>query len=662
MPTWDQRDDTLPADAAPQRAGTPAPSADPEDIGLQQLRAKVHGRLFGAPAQPVRIGRYDVTKYVGAGGMGVVYAGVDPELDRKVALKVLRSDTFGDKARERLRREAKALARLSHPNVVHVYEVGSGGDGNGMFVAMELVEGGTLTDWLTEQRRSTSEILDRFVAAGRGLAAAHDAGLIHRDFKPDNVLLDPQGNPKVVDFGLVLAKEDPAEVPLGSTHPDTDEGDRSEVSLTVTGTLMGTPAYMAPEQHRGQMADARTDVFAFCVSLYEALFGGRPFGGDSYAALAQSVLEGEATPPSGKRKVRRAVRRVIMAGLSVEPENRPQTMHALLEVLSHPYAERRRRGLLVAGMAVGVGALAYGMPAAAPESDPNGAVCEAASGKLEGIWDEDTKARIDEAFASVDEPYATRAYASVLADLDQWTSRWSAAWGDACTDALGSDPEAAELGVRRMRCLDWRMTELAQLRDSFLDADASIVARAPDAVANLSDPIDCVDAPLVPAPHGASQEAEELRHRLARASSLAGLGQTKRALTIVDAVETEARGSSSSPASRPGPGCSRPGYRAPARWPRCSGCIASSRPPARPATTAPRQSRGSRCSRSRAARIPSTRRPCSSWPPRGPRWRTPCSSVTPTRVWRCASPSPSRRSIVTVEIWAPHATGSQRRG
>jgi len=544
MPIWDQADDTLPA--GERREATP-PSGDPDDIGMQQLRAKVHGRLFGAPAQPVRIGRYDVTSYLGAGGMGVVYSGVDPELDRKVALKVLRSDTLGDRARERLRREAKALARLSHPNVVHVYEVGASGDGQGkgMFVAMEFVEGGTLTDWLAESERSTAEILARFVDAGRGLAAAHDAGLIHRDFKPDNVLLDLQGNPKVVDFGLVLAKEDPAEVPLASTRPDAPasaSGSQPEVSLTVTGTLMGTPAYMAPEQHRGQTADARTDVFAFCVSLYEALFGDRPFGGDSYAALAQSVLDGElAPPPPGKRKVPRAVRRVIMTGLSVDPADRPQSMRTLLDVLSRPDARRRRLGVAAAGVVGAGAAIALSLPAATPDTDASsGAVCEAASTKLSGIWDDDTRAQIEAKFAEVDEPYAADAFASVAEDLDRWSAEWSGVWGDACTDALGTDADDAEAGMRTMRCLDVRMTELSQLRDSFVDADATIVARAPDAVADLSSPFDCIGAPL-PVEENEAPKEVELRHRLARATSLARIGQTKRALEKADAIEAEAR-------------------------------------------------------------------------------------------------------------------------
>ncbi len=217
------------------------------------------------------VGRYVILDRIGAGGMGVVYAAYDPELDRRVALKLLRTDRFAAPGHLRLLREAKALARLTHPNVVAVHDAGTFGDQ--VFVAMELVEGETLRQWLEAGARSWREVLDRLLAAGRGLAAAHAAGLVHRDFKPENVLLGRDGRVRVVDFGLAKALADAAEEPAAP-----DSGGELASPLTEWGAVLGTPAYMAPEQIRGIAADARSDQFSFCVALYEALYGERPFG------------------------------------------------------------------------------------------------------------------------------------------------------------------------------------------------------------------------------------------------------------------------------------------------------------------------------------------------------------------------------------------------
>jgi serine/threonine protein kinase len=230
-------------------------------------------------ARGTQVGRYVLLDAVGSGGMGVVYAAYDPELDRKVAIKLLRFDRLGSEAGERdrlrLQREAQAIARLSHPNVVHVYDVGTFGDQ--VFVAMEFVAGRTLRQWAEEEPRPWREVVDRFALAGRGLAAAHAAGLIHRDFKPDNVLLGDDGRVRVVDFGLARpAGQQPA--PEGERTPS---GGTLAHPLTEWGVVVGTPAYMAPEQLRGEASDERSDQLSFCVSLYETLYGERPFPGGS---------------------------------------------------------------------------------------------------------------------------------------------------------------------------------------------------------------------------------------------------------------------------------------------------------------------------------------------------------------------------------------------
>ena len=234
-----------------------------------------------------RIGRYVVIESVGSGAMGVVYGAYDPELDRKIALKLLKPGQGAkEKARARLLREAQAMARLAHPNVVAVHDVGVFEDQ--VFLAMEFLGGGTIKSWLGDKPRSWREILAVFIAAGRGLVAAHAAGIVHRDYKPDNVLLDKEGRPRVVDFGIARQ----AEQVEGAVDDDGDGEDArgdlvktlregggapaALLTLTKTGAVVGTPAYMAPEQFMGERGDDRSDQFSFCVALYEALYGERP--------------------------------------------------------------------------------------------------------------------------------------------------------------------------------------------------------------------------------------------------------------------------------------------------------------------------------------------------------------------------------------------------
>jgi serine/threonine protein kinase len=249
----------------------------------------------GAPPAPAtsalgrgdRLGRYVIIDLLGSGGMGVVYTAYDPDLDRRVALKLLRPDrgpSWGETGRLRLLREAQAIARLSHPNVIAVYDAGSFGDQ--VFVAMEFIEGGTLRQWL-EERPPWREVLDRFLLAGRGLAAAHAAGLVHRDFKPDNVLLSRDGRVRVMDFGLARPIGEPSR--MEEWRAPAGSGGNLASPLTQWGEALGTPGYMAPEQLRGEASDARSDQFSFCVSLYEALYGERPFLGDSPREIVDAV-------------------------------------------------------------------------------------------------------------------------------------------------------------------------------------------------------------------------------------------------------------------------------------------------------------------------------------------------------------------------------------
>ncbi len=274
-----------------------------------------------ASAQPEaddkQVERYRLLAEIGRGSVGTVYAAHDPELDRQIALKLVprasirpdpgKSDT---EAPEQLVHEARVMARLSHPNIVPIYDVGT--TSRDVYIAMELVDGLTLADWLEQTPRSWREVLNVYLQAGRGLAAAHAAGIVHRDFKPQNVLIGRDHRVRVLDFGL--SRIGPAE--------RRREGGEDVVS--------GTPRYMAPEQLRSEPCDERADQFGFCVALYEALYRQRPFGGTTLFAIADQVLDGNVRPPPADTRVPRWIYQHVRRGLNVEPEDRHPNMRSLL--------------------------------------------------------------------------------------------------------------------------------------------------------------------------------------------------------------------------------------------------------------------------------------------------------------------------------------------
>lgn len=299
------------------------------------------------------LGRYVVLDLLGTGGLGQVYTAYDPELDRRVAVKLLRPSRSGaamdQEAQRWLMREAQAMAQLSHPNVVPVHDVGT--FGHEVFIAMKLVDGGTLRQWLKGTTRSWKEIRDVMVDAGRGLLSAHAAGLVHRDFKPANLLVDPQDNAFVVDFGLARAVAGPTDA-TRANDPLVEASDRLlDEDLTQTGAIIGTPAYMPPEQLTGRQVDPRSDQFAFCVTLYEALFGRRPFAGRKFGELLEAIAAGPPTP-SGSSGVPPWLRRAATKGLASDPAQRFASMDELLHAMTVDRRSRKRQRL-----AIGVAAL-----------------------------------------------------------------------------------------------------------------------------------------------------------------------------------------------------------------------------------------------------------------------------------------------------------------
>ena len=324
----------------------PRPSARAR--GESKLRARIEA------GESLAIGRFEVLGMIGTGGMSVVCRARDPDLDREVAIKLLQGHAaLGDEGRTRLQREARAMAKLSHPNVATVFEVGVH-EGE-VFVAMELVHGQTLRAWRDAHASDERAILAMYVAAGEGLAAAHAAGFVHRDFKPDNVIVGDDGRARVLDFGLAAVLGEAV-----TRTAETIDGDR-QGTLTMTGAVLGTPAYMAPEQHRSGTVDARTDQFAFCIALWEALTGERPFAGATIYEIAANVCFGTITPPSRPLRVEAVLRR----GLAVRPSERYASMRELLDALADATRPRGApKWIAVAAIAamLGVGAVAALLP------------------------------------------------------------------------------------------------------------------------------------------------------------------------------------------------------------------------------------------------------------------------------------------------------------
>jgi tRNA A-37 threonylcarbamoyl transferase component Bud32/tetratricopeptide (TPR) repeat protein len=495
------------------------------------------------------IGRYTILGLVGKGGMGEVYAAYDPELDRKIALKLMRARSTDGRSRARLLREAKAIAKLSHANVVVVHDVGTFDER--VFIAMEFVDGQTLKEWLAETPRTRAEILEVFGRAARGLTAAHAAGLVHRDFKPHNVMVGHDGGVRVMDFGVAREVDDAAAdhdddlVPL---LPDS-EGD---LTFTRTGELVGTPLYMAPEQFQATRTDARTDQFAFCVALYQALYRVHPFAGDSIDVLVHRVLKGEVQPPPAKHDVPAWLRRVLVRGLAVAPAARWPSMADLLTALEQDPARARLRWAAAAGVALLVGAAAFTLVRGAGRAE---SLCRGGPARLTGIWEPPGAAgaprprhdALAAAFARLGDTAARETWPRVEAALDRYAASFVAMHRDACeaTHARGEQsPETLDL---RMACLEDRRAALGALTEVLDSADAAAAAGAVDAVNGLPPVDHCGDIKLLreavdsPRDEATRARAQDIRARLATAKALNDTSRHDEAMRRVRGLVAEAR-------------------------------------------------------------------------------------------------------------------------
>jgi tetratricopeptide (TPR) repeat protein len=484
------------------------------------------------------VGRYLLISLVGRGAMGEVYSAYDPELDRRVAIKLLNVEPTSGvtvaKARARLLREAKAIARLSHPNVVVVFDAGTFCDR--LFIAMELVDGKNLSRWLDERPRSWREVRDVFLAAGRGLAAAHAAGLVHRDFKPQNVMVGLDGKARVTDFGLVRGLSAEAEFGgVGNTSESQSSFHEVDAALTQTGTLIGTPLYMSPEQFRLEPVDARSDQFSFAVALYEGLYGERPFPGESIATLKEAVIAGRLREPPAERRVPVWLRRVVLRGLRTDRDDRYPSIDQMMEALGQEPARRRTR--LMARLAVIVAVVATILGAQRLSQRPQ-QMCLGAADRLSDVWEPDDapnprprRAGIERAFLATGSSQAAETWERVSAGIDRYASRWRAAYTSACEATHVKGDQSVEVLDLRMTCLQERLGQLKALTDLLAVADAEVVAGSVNAVLALDRIERCSDVALlravVPPPKDDRTRAlvEGLRARLATVKAMRDSGR-----------------------------------------------------------------------------------------------------------------------------------------
>ncbi|MCX4246419.1 serine/threonine-protein kinase [Paraliomyxa miuraensis] len=513
-----------------------------------------------APAEPVQspphtnVKRYVVLEQVGAGGMGVVHRAYDPRLRREVAVKMIRLDRHesrpearpearpGDqqegqhRAATRILREARTMAQLSHPNVLPVYDVEQVGEL--VYIAMEYVDGEHLGRWLERHAHTWQAVVEVFRQAGEGLQAAHRAGIVHRDFKPANVMMGNKGRVLVTDFGLARACDRDDDLP-GSARPiDTS------VELTEDGELVGTPAYMPPEQLRGEPVDARADQYAFCLALYEGLFGRRPFLAREPRALLHAKELGtiEAAPDAN---VPSWLFRVVERGMNPDPAQRFPSMAELLQALGHDPGQARRRWAW-AGVGAVVGASAIGLRlVTAPAPDPR---CPRAQALIDELWGKQAHDRLRSAMLATSVSYAADAAERVTTVLDDEARAWAEGYVDACEATNVRGEQSTEALDLRMACLRRHRAELETTIEVLsLDVSVATVRAAASMVDDLSDPRTCADVEQLrarerPVDPTRAAELERLREELARATTLSRAGRIDDALESIGRVERSAAG------------------------------------------------------------------------------------------------------------------------
>lgn len=475
--------------------------------------------------------RYVIEQRIGAGGMGIVYAARDLELERRVAVKLVRPRVGDVVGRERLVREARTMAALRHANVATVFDIGTVDER--IFIVMELIDVGTLASWLRNERRTWREITEVFLQAAAGLAAAHAAGFVHRDFKPENALIGKDRVVRVTDFGLArIIGETVARASARET-----EGEATAASVAVSGT----PGYIAPEILRQDAFDARADQYSFCVALQRALCGRPAPGADGDGDQAPADVGRSAAASRAPRWLTRIVQR----GLAHDPALRWPSMPAMILAVERRLRAPRRTAYAAA--AVGVMALAMSLVVARPAPAPAPAVCRGAQAQLAGVWNDARKQAMHKALAATGKPYAEAAFTEAVSNVDRYSGEWIAMRTDACEATQVRGEQSQEVLDLRMACLDQWRTELDTTVGLLSEPEPEIVRRASQMTAALSSLRQCADvaglrAPVrAPADSVARAQVRELRDQLAKVKAFQAAAKAKEGLAIAVPVATAAR-------------------------------------------------------------------------------------------------------------------------
>ncbi|MEM9461471.1 MAG: protein kinase [Myxococcota bacterium] len=492
-----------------------------EQLQRDTHKASIKRALFGGADEAPRIGRFCLLRVLGEGGMGTVYAAYDERLDRRVALKLVRGDG-NDESRARMLREAQAMAKLSHPNVVPIFDVGEH-EGH-LYIAMEFVRGRTLAQWQHEDEPPFALILDKYLEAGRGLAAAHAEGIVHRDFKPHNAVVGTDCRVRVLDFGLAGMYDEPPQTLADATPLPRPAPGGLATPLTQTGTVMGTPAYMSPEQAVGDPIDHRSDQFAFCVALWEAVYGSRPFTGRSAVEIFTAAAKGDFREPEDC-DTPAWFRPALERGLASRPEDRWPDMQQLIEQLSPPppAPPRPRRwpmltaiGLLVAGL-VGLGW-------------QRSQQCRNVAAELDDTWNPTRRQALRDEIAATTVAEAADTATQIDRALDSYAQAWRQQRREIC-ETSRSGRGQSKLELLRLTCLESRQRALDALIGGLERPTAARVATALGAASQLPTIGSCGDDAYVAAKMSVPEEparraeVEAIRDELSQISSLAFVDQ-----------------------------------------------------------------------------------------------------------------------------------------
>jgi len=514
-----------------------APPPGPLSVEEARIFQSVKSRLFDGQEEPLRLGSYRLIRRLGCGAMGEVFLAHDDELDRPLALKLVHAQlSHDDHFAARMRREARALAKLTHANVVHVYEVGE--HQGRVFIAMEYVQGQSLAEWIRDGSPPWREILDAYLAAGEGLVAAHAAGLTHRDFKPDNVLRGADGRVCVADFGLARVGASSSESEPAGDRPDaagSGEGPPTlDQRLSATGAVMGTPNYMPLEQVRGGYVDARSDQFAFCVALYEGLWGQQPHDAKSLGARDLVLAEDRPlVPPKGA--VPAWVWPIVRRGLARDADRRWPDMRSLLDRLRAVPLRRRtqqRATAALLGLSLAGGGAWVGFTRSATAE-----LCKPDTTTLAGVWDEPRRRAVRAAVEAAGLGLAPERATRIERSLDVWAATWTTARAESCAATWIHGTQSEPMLDRRTICLERQRGEVASLVDTLAGADASVAARADEALRELPQPGACsitaieaqADPPVAPADRA---DIDAGYAKLGEARVALNLGRTDEAIEL----------------------------------------------------------------------------------------------------------------------------------